>query len=442
MKKVAILLAGVVSSAILIVLALPPSNHGWIAWFAFAPLLAVVWGRGIVLGFASGIVVSLVAGQIASSGIFYNSTYVGESSAWTVAGFVIFGLVIGLVGAVAGAAKSATPQVLLRIAIVAMLGEWASGMLVPVLLGLSQWQSAPMLFAAKGIGLYGVSVLCWGANLWVARCLRERVLLSWPIGSARGSLGKPVRVAMIQTQLDGREELTAMNKEAKAKGAEIAVWPELIGAQMAPKGNTKELRELSNVVPLITSFKDDFEPKSHNTAALFAEGVESQRYWKQKLFAGEVFLRTPGTEAVVVKWNDQRVGLNICFDTCYPSIIQATLRKNPDWLAAPTQDPNTSWGVVQAIHAAYTPFRAVETGCTVIRVDQTAYSMAVDADGHILASLSPGENLAVVTIDGNRQSRWLWFPNLALFCAVILAAIPTRKGESIKKVQKLTKKPH
>ncbi|HVL38793.1 MAG TPA: hypothetical protein VM328_05325, partial [Fimbriimonadaceae bacterium] len=92
-------------------------------------------------------------------------------------------------------------------------------------------------------------------------------------------------------------------------------------------------------------------------------------------------------------------------------------------------DPVAPYGFVQAVHAAYTPFRAAETGLGIVRAETTAYSMIVDGRGQILAEAGSGteEILQAELRKPTRRTIYLllgdWF--LYLCGIVVLAGVLT-----------------
>ena len=170
---------------------------------------------------------------------------------------------------------------------------------------------------------------------------------------------------------------------------------------------------------------------------------------KRKPFAGERNIHRAGTQPVAVGLRlrdgaSLSVGLNICFDTCYPWIMRETRETmtGPGVILVPTEDPPTMHAVVQSLHAAYTPFRAAELATPIVRAENTAASMAVDDLGQVLKIVSPGE--AALTVDVPIRSprstlcqRWgewfLWadFLCLALWFALGRGNAPTKAAASV-----------
>lgn len=110
-------------------------------------------------------------------------------------------------------------------------------------------------------------------------------------------------------------------------------------------------------------------------------------------------MHTAGTKAVAVK--DSKglmIGLNICFDSCYPFIIRETAAlPGVNVIALPTIDPDSRHSFIAGMHAAFTPFRSAENGVAMVRADGHFGSMIVNERGRIVAELH------------NEQSGWTGF---------------------------------
>lgn len=89
------------------------------------------------------------------------------------------------------------------------------------------------------------------------------------------------------------------------------------------------------------------------------------------------------------------IGLNVCFDSCFPSIIRETAQLGTSIVALPTIDPPSTHNFIAAIHAAYTPFRAAESGVAIVRADGYAHSMVCDSRGMITGELGPGDGILI-----------------------------------------------
>lgn len=396
-------IGGTVLSAVLLVLALPPSELGYFGWVCWTPAMLGSRGRGVAVGFVTGIAVCLLAAWLAATGLPYPEKRAEGDPGWIYVGFAIFGLVAGFLLAVMAAAQGTIDW---RRGVVwaawAVLAEAALLVYLPAHIALTQWENGFVLFLASIGGIWMASYLVWAVNIMLSGLLAEKryglaalvaglCLLTQPLWNLFPRPEGTLDVAMIQTEAADEETLAALNRRAGQMGATLAVWPELSGTGLAPGGNTTALVGLAaqpRQPPFVTSYPDASRPMPYNTAAVFSTGGESMPYRKRKPFAGERAIHRAGDLAVAVDVPGARAGLNICFDTCFPSIMRDTARlAGVDLILLPTLDPPTPHGVVQAIHAAYTPFRSAEIGVPIVRAEATAWSMATDHRGRVIARL-------------------------------------------------------
>jgi apolipoprotein N-acyltransferase len=236
-----------------------------------------------------------------------------------------------------------------------------------------------------------------------------------------------LRIGVVQTESHNGEELAALNAEATEEGADIVVWPELSGQTMA-RIDISQLSEIASrdgQAPFATTFNEAGERLPYNVASVFSRDGESLRYRKRKPFAGEVNIHAAGTDAVAVEIDGVRYGLNICFDSCFPAVMLDTASLGVDAILLPTLDPIAPYGTIQAMHSAYTPFRAAELGVPIARADITAYSMVVDGRGVIVAEAGSGTTeVDVGTVEvGERWTLYKQWGDWFLYlCGVIAVA--------------------
>ncbi|MBS1705468.1 MAG: hypothetical protein JST40_06310 [Armatimonadetes bacterium] len=376
-------------------LALPPIGMGFIALLALVPLLVALHKKSQAVAFATGVAVGILTALVLLNAL-PGPHFEDESTRWVWAGLILFGVYLGMVFSLWAGVKTLTWGAILKTATFAILIEWLTFVYLPFHIGLTQYLSLGMLQISSVTGIWGVSILVWLANLSITAWLCEKKvwqpialavgLGTWFFGGGLlvpGTENHPsLKVALYQQQ--------DISEERWDKSADLLILPEMAGNQLLRGSDTKDLKELSlRQLPLITSFEDDFSPKPHNVAALFAQGQESARYEKRYLFAGERRLHTPGTLPVAVpltfKGTTLQIGLNICFDSCFPAVMRDTVTQSrADLIALPTQDPVTPNGIVQAMHSAYTPFRSAELGVPIVRVDWTVHSLATDCFGRMI----------------------------------------------------------
>jgi len=440
MRRVLVGLLSLPISAILFVLSLPPAGWWPLGWIAFVPVLAAVRRTRFIVGFLAGIGTALLSAVGAVSGVLYRNPSPGGEPHWIYLGFFLFGCALSVVAGVAAESKEIKRLGVLALAALAVLLEASLQVILPATHALSQSRVPAMLQLASVTGIWGVSFVLWVSNLGIAEAVRRRqiqalrpalpvaaiVVLGFFLWNDGSSSRSAIPVKMVQSESEDLEELRRLSGE----GDGIAVWREFGGQMHAPRGDTKALQEVSaksGVPAILTSYQDGYEPLPHNTAAMFYRGKVSQPYFKRRLFGAESKMHTPGTAPAAAERDPggSRVGMNICFDTCFPSIIRDTANLDRvELIAVPTIDPASPHQFLAAIHAAYTPFRAVENGVSVVRVDGNAFSMAVDASGRVVSEMGIGqESRGVMVPTARRWTLYRWLGDWFLFaCAAVLVA--------------------
>lgn len=406
-----ILAACTALSAVLLVLSMPPMSWWPLGWVSLIPVACAVHRGGFMAGFLAGLAAALGAGAFASTGLLYPSHLHWEgSTGWTMVGFSLFAIIASLS---LGASAEGLPW--WATACLAVLFEAASMIYIPLHLGLSQWPSGGVLFLSSLGGIFLASGLVWLLQMAAAWAIVERRLWGLTLLPAAGLLSLPmppgpeggVAIAMIQTDLSAGKSLEELTKEADQPGVAVIVQPELSGSSIASGGDPEGLVDLSKATKaaIITSYADNSQPKPFNKAVYLRGGQILGAYRKRKLFAEERGIHQAGKDAATAVDGQLTVGMTICFDTCFPAEMRRTASQGEvNLILSPTLDPPTSHGVIQAIHAAFTPFRAAELGIPIVRADTTASSMAVDSWGRVLAWTPPGERVDIVQVTPER--RW------------------------------------
>lgn len=443
MRRYAVLVCCVLASGLLFALALPPHGLSFLGWIAFVPALIAVSDMGFAAGLVSGILICLFAAWLDAHGFLLGADVPDASPEWIYAGFLLFGLIAGF----AFRMWTASPRLKGKpwsLAAWAVLFEALLLLYLPAHMALTQSRSTALLYLTGWTGIWGVSYLVWLANFgiaqlwlgrrrkWAAMCFLGCCLLSltW-LPAVRGDL----KIAMIQTTSTDKDDLTAMNKKAGAEGASMAVWPELSGMVMATQGKVDDLMAVPKTAgqpAFVTTYEEPADPLPYNVARIFSIRGASALYRKRKPFAGEAQQHAARKSPVAASVGGITYGLNICFDSCFPSVMRETARlPGVAVILLSTLDPVTSYGVSQSLHAAYTPFRAAELGVPIIRSDITANSAAVDAYGRVLAELGTGQD-EVVTVGVQPGKRWTfvtvagnWFLVICALLALIGILQPT-----------------
>lgn len=425
-------LCGALLSGLLIVLALPLGEQSYLVWIALVPLLRGSKEKGFLVGFVLSLVAIFFAAWLAKTGIFYEHKNFEESEGWLYTGFGLFGFAFALSVAFCADKKIGTKP-LWWLAALGVLLEACLLIELPAHLALSLYRHPIAMLLASVGSIWLLSFLVWLGNLWLAQLPIKRAmgfgaaLMALTLVSSFVTLpgsGPKVLVAALQTaELDDRSLESSQRKIAE-RGPLLTVWPEFGGMVMAVGGDAKALSDLAKTSsPFATSFRDAHDPLPHNVASVFSEAGESPRYQKRKLFGGEKKMHTAGSTPVAANLRGHGVGLNICFDSCFPSIMRETATiPGVNLIALPTIDPPSTHYFVAGIHAAFTPFRAAETGLSIVRADGYAYSMIVNSTGAIVAEAGVGEEILFAEVSASpRRVPARWLGDVVLYgCGVLL----------------------
>lgn len=412
MKAAATCIAASAIGGVLLCLSFAPASHGWIAWFALSPVFLVARGKGFLAGFLTGLGAAFAATVLALSGVAYPGRTGGGNPTWIVMGFTFFGFVLALTAGTIGE-KSHAKWPIVGCAAFAIALESLMLFVLPVHLGLTQYENPAMMFVASVGGIWLVSGLVWASNIALAYAIASRsarlfagiaaaiLLLQIPLSHPKSDRESIVRI--VQKESFEPAEL----ENAVSPGADLVVLPEFSAIALAPAGDTKLLRRLAQSgSSFVVTFNDDAQPLPHNAASLFSEDGESARYFKRKLFGGETAMHRPGNSALAVNLGSHRLGLVVCFDSCWPAIMRETARlPGVDIVAVPSIDPPSPFGFMGAVHAAFIPFRAAELGVPIVKSDGYSDSIVVDASGRIVARLGQSDG-ATLTARVPFESRW------------------------------------
>ncbi len=362
--------------------ALPPSDNFWLAPVCFVPVFAAVSRTRLILGLIGAFITMATTTIAVEQAIFYRAAIPQPGGNWTYLGCMLFGVVVAVVSCSLAESKMPPDEQVFVLASVAVATELALFLFLPGHLALTQYGVPGMLKLASVGGIWIVSFLLWGCNIAIAGLLSvphvsaptprflgrkglvvligSAVIVSWLNVWPLRSNPPSTPVAAVQSVSIELKDYEHWDLEARKRGALLVVWPESTAIAMAPGADTTELLALSarpGQPAFVATFADQFKPLSHNVGALFAHGFESKRYFKRKLFGSENNDHTPGSSAVVAPWfGGYRVGLSICYDSCFQALMHETRSVGADIIALPTYDPSSPNGFMAAVHAAFTPF--------------------------------------------------------------------------------------
>ena len=472
-------------TGLLFAFSLPPYDQEWLGWFAFAPLLVAAQGRRPLEAVGLGLIAGAVCG--AGQAGWHHDT---ARLFWAYIPFLWLAFLLGFVAVAAAQAPAAwnPTQRVLFLACAGVSGEWLTSFLpLPLNIALCQYQNLPLIQIAAVTGIWGVSFLLWWVNAALAELVLNSPLASNPGGiegtgtsgspriGGRGVIWKPLGVgaALVllsfgygaslvwQTRADvprlrvaaiqdlTREETgdlappgaevdrAQMTKQAAARGAKLVVWSEeSLGGEFTPGDPKDETRRLARHLgtALVVGYSDDTRPKPFNCAAYLAPDgdVLSPAHHKIHLYLSERETNQPGHAATVVTTPQGRIGLEICFDSCYTNTTRQEVGQGARLIALPNYDPPTPRGVLHRLHGAMLPFRAVENGVPFVRADSNGLSQIVDGQGRIVGQsplFTPDVLIGDVALGDGRgtlfthSGDWLAYACLALVCLSLLSRL-------------------
>lgn len=422
----ALLLAAI--SGALFAFAAPPRQFAVLGWIAFLPLLLAARITRPVIAVGCGLICSLTAALILAG-------HINEASQFgnLVAVFGSLGLVLAFAAGVASLGKKLGPAVEpFFIACAGVTAELLSVVVFPINVAISQYQNPAMLRLASITGIWGVSFLIWLVPASILAMFR-RPKSAWPafalgmmavVASATVKLpveqgGRVVRVAAIQAA----DPYSAARKTKQVRGAaELVVWGEhLIGTgpeQRIPMKAAKA-NKLCIVANLRESPKDG---KPYNTACLIGpDGATMARQRKRFPFGRENGIFARGKESTPVKCAGATVGMAICFDTQFTTVIRDLTRKGADVICVPIHDPEMPSSLLNYLHVAVITFRAAENGLPIVCAECYGLSSIIDGSGRIIASAPTGTfgaTCAPVRLRTAKTVATRWGDWFAYLCAV------------------------
>ncbi|MDR7474364.1 MAG: apolipoprotein N-acyltransferase [Armatimonadota bacterium] len=413
----AIRLMGAVVSGLLLWAAFPPLDRGALVWVALVPLLWSLRGttprEAFRLGYTSGAVwFALTLFWITLFGIVpwallaaFLALYTGGFAAllrWMSPRSSLRDLLlVPLLWTAVETVRSTGP----------LAFPWA-------LLGVSQHRLLPLLQLAAlgGVSLVSFAVALGNAAATLVLVRPGRMAVAGAAVAVALALGGGVvygtvrlrqplvdvlRVAVLQPNIpplrkgDAATQKTQMAvmahlvREARARGAELIVFPET-AVPLNLFGPTGVLPKVAAWAPDRVVVATSFEAASdgvRNSAVVMQDGVVQGSYAKRRLVPfGEAGV-TPGERGDPIPTRAGYLSIAICYESAFAEIARRGTRPGAGPLVVVTNDGwfGTSAGPAQ--HAAYAALRAVETGRPVARAANTGISMIVDPLGRVRAQL-------------------------------------------------------
>jgi apolipoprotein N-acyltransferase len=450
-------IAGAGLSGLLLVLAFPSADIGWLVWVALVPLLLAI--RSAAPGEAFGL--GFLAGLVAYGGLVEWMRLFGLP-AWAL---VTVGMAFFLGAFAAGArllaglyGRRGAGAWLWVVPLTWVAVEWARSV-GPIgfpwgVLGLTQHRPGPVLGLAAVAGVHGISGLAALANAVTAGVVAERRLSAPYVFAAAVLAGAvatsmlpgtrvapPTRVvAAIQPNVDPRLKDDAAHAEriidglldltaaARGAGAEIVVYPETAvpdGLASSPLLRWAIVRRAEGAVVVAGT---PLPGPRNGVLVLGGDDRPLGQYAKRRLVPfGEAGVR-PGTSTAPIRTPAGVVGLAVCYESAFSGTVRAMVAAGADVLAILTNDGWFGTTAGPAQHAAHAVLRAVETGRSVVRAANTGTSMLIRPDGVVVAEQALGTAgvlVAALPVSGRVTPyvRWGWLlAPLAAVAWVVVAS--------------------
>jgi apolipoprotein N-acyltransferase len=497
-------------SGLLLILAFPKLDQGWLAWVALVPLLLAIrkadTKSAFIIGFASGWVQYL--------GVTY----------WTVHTMNVYGglpLVVCIVLLLLLAAYLALYTGLFTAALARLCPKpWLLVLLAPAvwtalefmrswlftgfpweLLGYSQYDYPWLIQWADLFGVYAISALIVAVNAalslaalaWLEKSWQlqrpERPLALYSLSivgafflavSAYGfvrqntvqeavNTAQKARVTVVQGNIDQAQKwdpsfqvLTAvtyknLSLEAAARGTDLIIWPEtaapfyflqdellsslviegikeaqtsfIIGAPSFAVSQSDGRKRLFNSAFLMTPTGESAGKYDKVHLVPYGEYVPLQRWMP---FIGKLVAQVGdferGRRGDTLKWQQNKVGMLICYEAIFPGLSRAMVQNGADLLVNITNDAWFGRTSAAYQHFSMAVLRAVENRRTLARAANTGISGFVDPNGRLLETTSLFETAtatARVPLMNmqSRYTRWGDWPLALLAFGLVTTAI-------------------
>lgn len=229
---------------------------------------------------------------------------------------------------------------------------------------------------------------------------------------AQGGIDQAIKWAPA-FQRETLEIYEALSREARAKGAEVIVWPET-AAPFFYGWEAEMSREVDRIAsearaPLIFGapwFSPSEGGKYYNSVFLLdRRGVPAGRYDKRHLvpFGEYIPLRTvlffmkklteggedfaSGTGTALFPVSGGPAGASVCYEAVFPEIIRDSVLGGARWLVNVTNDAWFGDTVAPHQHLAMARMRSVEFRRPMVRAANAGISALIDARGEVVARL-------------------------------------------------------
>ncbi len=438
------------------VLAFPATNLEFVAWFGLVPGLLLLRAspsarEAAVRGwwFGTGFVLAAHYWLVPNLGPALLLAAVLLGALWIGVGVSTWALLRPPVTAVrALAALVVVPSYWLVIEWIrswqALGGPWA-------LLGTSQWRHPVVLALAAVGGVWLVSFALVAANTGIVILLASRRTWIRAVGAAATAVTlaagpaafallpppQPVRgatVALVQPGIvhDAALRVDASERLSAGLGGDhpdLIVWgessvaydlrraPGLLarlqalsaadGAQILANQDSRTAAGGKSKVAVLVGPRGIAATYTKTRLVPFGEYIpfREQLGWLTKISRAAQVNMTPGPGAKVLPVttrDGQRIsiGVLICFESAFPDMSRVDARRGADLIVYQTSDSTFQQSWAPGQHASLGAVRAAETGRPVVQTALTGDTVAYDARGRLLASLTTAQHGVLIVRPG------------------------------------------
>jgi predicted amidohydrolase len=204
--------------------------------------------------------------------------------------------------------------------------------------------------------------------------------------------------------------------EAKEKGAELLVAPELATTGYGAKDRMRELAEPADGahgaalaamaskhgIALVAGFPERVGEAIYNSAIFARPDGKRDIYRKCQLYGRyENALFQPGdAPPKLIEFGSLKFGVLICYDVEFPELVRHLALKGADAVLVPTAQPNTP--DAPFITGKVIPVRAFENGIAIVYADHAGSDSRFGYAGRSCIALPDGKDGARAPEDGSR----------------------------------------
>ncbi|MDP8957101.1 MAG: apolipoprotein N-acyltransferase, partial [Actinomycetota bacterium] len=480
-------LAAAAGSGVLLSLANPPPDLGFVAFFAMLPLL---WAarearprRAALFGLTFGLTYyGILLYWLLPFGVIAWLPVVLTQAAYA----ALFGWLLPVLWDETRLIRSALLAAALWTAVDWVRGVWPVGGFTWGGLGYTQHDNSWLLPLASVAGVWGVTFVVFAVNaLLLGALLTARraqmvaaamaaggvaLVLAPSVIQLPAATGPAVDTAIVQGNVPLRlahdrflqsravgENHISLHRDLRANPPDLAVWPEN-ALDEDPARNRALRRRVSAAIrsvgaqALVGTITEGPGDRFYNQTLLYAEdGSIVGRYTKTHLVPfGEYipfrsvlgwtnrFRRTareltPGSTLNLFDVAGVRLGAPICFENAYPDLFRRFVARGANMMVVSTNDSSFLRTVASREHVMMSQLRAVETGRWIVHAAISGHSAFIDPEGQVVARTPLFTRTILQREVPTSTERTLyvrfgdWLPLIAGLAAVVGVALGVRK---------------